>query len=70
MRPEHKPVLHVKQWSMIIRQLTNYNPETEEPLLYLRRDALLTVEDEKTVNANVLLKVHFCFESKQLFEDM
>lgn len=51
MRPEHKPVLHLKQWDSIIRQLTNYNPDTERPLLYLKRDALLTVEEERTVSA-------------------
>lgn len=49
MRPEHKPVLHLKQWETIISQLTNYNPSSERPLLYLRRDALLSVEDEKTI---------------------
>ncbi|XP_038073130.1 krev interaction trapped protein 1-like [Patiria miniata] len=59
MRPEHKPVLHVKQWSMIIRQLTNYNPETEQPLLYLRRDALLTVDDERTIKDAHAVKTLF-----------
>lgn len=50
MRPEHKPVLHLKQWAIIVEQLTNYNPADERPLLYLKRDALLSVEDEKTVS--------------------
>ncbi|XP_071792217.1 krev interaction trapped protein 1-like [Asterias amurensis] len=59
MRPEHKPVLHVKQWSMIIRQLTNYNPETEQPLLYLRRDALLSVEDERAIKDPQAVKMFF-----------
>ncbi|PIK59502.1 putative krev interaction trapped protein 1 isoform X2 [Apostichopus japonicus] len=48
MRREHKPVLHLKQWETIIEQLTNYNPSSERPLLFLRRDALLSVTDEKT----------------------
>ncbi|XP_071505289.1 krev interaction trapped protein 1-like [Diadema antillarum] len=59
MRPEHKPVLHLKQWDSIIRQLTNYNPDTERPLLYLRRDALLTVEDERAIRDPQAIKMLF-----------
>ncbi|XP_030830285.1 krev interaction trapped protein 1 [Strongylocentrotus purpuratus] len=59
MRPEHKPVLHLKQWDSIIRQLTNYNPDTERPLLYLKRDALLTVEEERTIRDPQAIKMLF-----------
>ncbi|XP_072034841.1 krev interaction trapped protein 1-like [Amphiura filiformis] len=59
MRPEHKPVLHLKQWPTIIRQLTNYNPETERPFLYMRRDARLSVDQEKLVNDPQAIKLLF-----------
>ncbi|KAJ8020141.1 Krev interaction trapped protein 1 [Holothuria leucospilota] len=59
MRPEHKPVLHLKQWAIIVEQLTNYNPADERPLLYLKRDALLSVEDEKTIKDPQAVKMLF-----------
>ncbi|XP_071941502.1 krev interaction trapped protein 1-like [Antedon mediterranea] len=59
MRPEHKPILHIRQWDAIVRQLTNYNPDTERPVLYLRRDALLTLNDERLIKDPQAIKMLF-----------
>ncbi|XP_033114557.1 krev interaction trapped protein 1-like [Anneissia japonica] len=59
MRPEHKPILHIRQWDAIVRQLTNYNPETERPVLYLRRDALLSLNDERLIKDPQAIKMLF-----------
>ena len=49
MKPEHKPLHHLRDWAEIVGELTDCNPEDETPLLYVRRDARLHMEAERKV---------------------
>uniref|UniRef100_A0ABM0MPM3 Krev interaction trapped protein 1-like n=1 Tax=Saccoglossus kowalevskii TaxID=10224 RepID=A0ABM0MPM3_SACKO len=59
MRAEHKPLLHMKSWDIIVKQLTNYKPEAEKPRLYLRRDARLALSVENKVKDPQAIKLLF-----------
>lgn len=50
LKPDHKPVQQLNDWQKkIIPRLTDFEPSMEKPELYLRRDALLPIEEEKKV---------------------
>ena len=54
LKPEHKPIQHLNDWKRrIVLMLTDQDPNKEEPQLFWRRDAILSIEEEK--------KVIFCF---------
>jgi len=50
LKPEHKPVQHLKNWkSRIVVMFTDQDPEKEDAQLFWRRDAILTIDMEKKV---------------------
>jgi len=50
LKPEHKPIQHLKNWkSRIVVMFTDQDPEKEDPQLFWRRDAILTIDMEKKV---------------------
>jgi len=52
LKPEHKPVQHLKKWkSQIVVMFTDQDPAKEDPQLFWRRDAILTIDMEKKVSA-------------------
>ncbi|XP_035661057.1 krev interaction trapped protein 1-like [Branchiostoma floridae] len=59
MKPEHKPLHHLRDWAEIVGELTDCNPEDETPLLYVRRDARLHMEAERKVQDPMAIKMLF-----------
>jgi len=50
LKPEHKLTQHLKNWkSRIVVMFTDQDPEKEDPQLFWRRDAILTIDMEKKV---------------------
>jgi len=50
LKPEHKPIQHLKNWkSRIVVMFTDQDPDKEDPQLFWRRDAILTIGMEKKV---------------------
>ena len=51
LKPDHKPIQHLNDWKRrIVGQLTDADASREDPQLFWRRDAILTVEEEKKVS--------------------
>ena len=52
LKNEHKPVQQLNDWqTKIVPRLTDFEPTKEKPELYLRREALLSLDEEKRVSS-------------------
>lgn len=57
LKPEHKPIQHLKNWkSRIVVMFTDQDPDKEDPQLFWRRDAILTIDMEKKVSVSRYLE--------------
>ena len=50
MKSEHKPIQHLNDWKRkIVGLLTDSDPSREDPQIFWRRDAILSIAEEKDV---------------------
>lgn len=60
LKPEHKPIQHLNDWKRrIVTMLTDQDPNREDPQLFWRRDAILSIDDEKKVKHHVAINLLF-----------
>ncbi|XP_050795499.1 krev interaction trapped protein 1 isoform X2 [Gopherus flavomarginatus] len=59
LKPYHKPLQHVRDWSEILTELTNLDPQRETPQLFLRRDVRLPLEVEKKIEDPLAILILF-----------
>ncbi|CAH1789561.1 unnamed protein product [Owenia fusiformis] len=56
LKMEHKPMEHIKDWrEKVVRVFSDFNPAEEEPVLYWRRDATLSIVEERKVKNKTAL---------------
>ena len=50
LKQDHKPITHLNDWRRtIITKFTDQDPVKEVPQLFWRRDAILSITDERKV---------------------
>ena len=50
LKSEHKPIQHLNDWKRkIVGLLTDSDPSREDPQIFWRRDAILSIAEEKDV---------------------
>uniref|UniRef100_A0A670JSZ6 KRIT1 ankyrin repeat containing n=1 Tax=Podarcis muralis TaxID=64176 RepID=A0A670JSZ6_PODMU len=59
LKPYHKPLQHVRDWTEILTELTNLDPQRETPQLFLRRDVRLPLELEKKIEDPLAILILF-----------
>ncbi|XP_028819650.1 krev interaction trapped protein 1 [Denticeps clupeoides] len=59
LKPYHKPLQHLRIWSEIVSELTNLDPQRENPQLFLRRDVRLPLDVEKKVEDPLSILILF-----------
>ena len=65
MKPDHKPIEHLNNWKKkIIHKLTYHDSTGEDPQLYWRRDAILSLNEERKVGIlininNLIIRILF-----------
>lgn len=51
LKSEHKPIQHLNDWKRkIVGLLTESDPSREDPQIFWRRDAILSIAEEKDVS--------------------
>ena len=54
LKPDHKPIQHLNDWKRkIVGMLTDMDPSREDPQLFWRRDAILSITDERKVRNKI-----------------
>ncbi|KAK2144793.1 hypothetical protein LSH36_730g00016 [Paralvinella palmiformis] len=58
LKPDHKPKQHLYDWKRkIVAMLTTFDPLQEEPHLLWKRDAIITILDERKVKHPVAINL-------------
>jgi len=60
LKSDHKPIQHLNDWRrLIVGLLTDQDPSREDPQLFWRRDAILSIEDEKKIRNQMTIYLLF-----------
>ena len=60
LKSEHKPIQHLNDWKRkIVGLLTDSDPSREDPQIFWRRDAILSIAEEKDVRHSALFWVNW-----------
>ena len=59
LKSEHKPIQHLNDWKRkIVGLLTDSDPSREDPQIFWRRDAILSIVEEKDVSVITVCIMH------------